>query len=754
MIDPKSNEAEWIWNPTQIQWRLVCAGALALMMAISALSFYGYAQRHGDSGLPIRQDDKKDWDYLRTVQDDFDIEEISAYLVFSGDDLLEKKNVIAMRAVVDDLREEDFVSALLWIDDIPIINVFGLADPLLPPNQSSEESFAASRKKLTEHPLTSGQLVATNGETVIVPIFFDWLSVESDEQITIEAVENAKRVVAENGASFDVGITGTVPLSVEQKLAHDRNNTKFRIIGYAIVAIVSIMLFRGILPAIVVASGAVTGIMWSLGFMFLLDQEGNPLTTAILPVLLAMVGLADGIHLGNYIRSKIREGFSNRQAAIAGVFSIGPACFLTSVTTAVGFGSLMLAESEFVKGFGKTCAIGVSVTFVAVVVLVPLLSCTRLGNTLAKGSGTDWTESSLEKFSWVIDWILRRKIAVSMIAILLTLGLSICFLFLPPDYNIHSVMPGSSHSTKWLLHCDREMGGIQFVRVVVEWDGEVEDRSAEILQVVRETETAVKSEPLLGNPLSVNNFLNSLPGDRDDLDHRLDLLELLPRQLVSAFHREDQRRTLMNIRVQDVGVAAYKPVLARTRDNFAAIEKAHPNFRVQLTGSTVLRSDRVYQIVVDLSKSLGAAAAIILVVLIIAYRSISLGLISIVPNVFPLAVTAFVLVVFDLPLDITAVCAFTVCLGIAVDDTIHYLGWYRQRKQLGAESAIRETFVKVGKPLIFTTVLMVVGFSTLLISELPNQNAFGIMACTTIGSALFGDLIFLPALLSWLEKSE
>ncbi len=131
-------------------------------------------------------------------------------------------------------------------------------------------------------------------------------------------------------------------------------------------------------------------------------------------------------------------------------------------------------------------------------------------------------------------------------------------------------------------------------------------------------------------------------------------------------------------------------------------------------------------------------------------------LISIIPNMFPLAVTGASMVLMGQTLELVSVCAFTVCLGIAVDDTIHFLTRYEEErlKTKDENEAIRAAFTGVGTALIMTTIVLVVGFSTVLFSDMRDQRIFAAMSGLTIGSALFGDLIFLPALLSRFTKNS
>ncbi len=156
------------------------------------------------------------------------------------------------------------------------------------------------------------------------------------------------------------------------------------------------------------------------------------------------------------------------------------------------------------------------------------------------------------------------------------------------------------------------------------------------------------------------------------------------------------------------------------------------------------------RIVGEVFHSLLLASVIIFVVITASFRSIRFGLLSVIPNVFPLATTAMLRACIDTSLDVSSAFSFAVCLGIAVDDTIHFLTRYRHERAAGHDvpTAIRGTFITVGSALVMTTVVMISGFASVMTSQLPTHFLFASMACTTIAAALLGDLILLPALLA------
>ena len=158
------------------------------------------------------------------------------------------------------------------------------------------------------------------------------------------------------------------------------------------------------------------------------------------------------------------------------------------------------------------------------------------------------------------------------------------------------------------------------------------------------------------------------------------------------------------------------------------------------------------RIIRDLTQSLILASIVIFAVMTCAFRSLTIGLIAAISNLFPLVATAAIRVWIDGSLDIASACAFTVSLGIAVDDTIHFVTRFQHERRRGADvaQAIHTSVRTVGSALVMTTVVMLAGMSTVLVCQLPSYRWFAAMSCSTIAAALLADLIMLPALMAFL----
>lgn len=671
-------------------------------------------------------------------------------LVVDAEDFFTKENSQSLRNVVESLEKLDYVQKVLWMESAPPLNIFGLREPIFPKPSASERQFAAAEQRALEHPLIGGQFLSQDGKTTLLLLTIDWLFVTSDADL----MENLKTVAIESMEQdhrehFEFLVTGQVPTYLTFMQANESNRVKFQVIGYGMVLLMAIFLFRGIRAVMIVSLAPILGVFWSLGVIRFFEFNDNPFNDVVLPVLLSLVGLTDGVHLMVEVRRQRAGGLSPLEAARQGIHKVGLACALTSLTTAIGFASLSMAHHEVVREFGWSCVIGVILTYFAVITAIPLASSSWLGNKLHIGHEKGLIDRNLNRISSLIDFVLRYPKVIGTTGIVLTVTLVGISLTLSPDERQVTSLPMHSEAARALNHMDQAFGGLEQGAVRVRWSEEIESDSPQVLEVVQETTSLLESESLLGSPVSISKLVDALPGEGEPVD-RVSLIDLLPPPLKRAFFTPEKREATVQFRVQDLGIARYGEVFERVEQELTELKAIYPEFSFEMTGSAVWRWRNLYQIVVDLAASLGSASIIILIVLAFAYRSLRLGLISIVPNVFPLAVTGAVLALTGQTLEIVSVCAFTVCLGIAVDDTIHFLTRYLEEGQHEADlqRAIRRAFIGTGTALIMTTIVLDTGFATVLFSDMRDQRIFGAMAGITITAALFGDLIFLPALLS------
>ena len=667
----------------------------------------------------------------------------------AADEFFSPAGARALRDVVEKLESLDYVRSVLWMDRIPTLNIFGLEEPLFPRAESSERRFALARERALSHPLIGGQLLSDDGRTLLLLVNFDWLFLRSDDDCMSGLRLEAEQAAAEHlGVELSFQVTGRTPIYITLIRTHRENQRKYQIIGYSVVLLMAIVLFRGIRAVLIVSLAPIMGVFWTLGILRYFHLQDNPFNDVILPVMLSMVGLTDGVHLMVEIRRQSAAGLNGRDAARAALDKVGLACFLTSLTTAIGFGSLTMAHHEIVQEFGLSCVLGVVLLFLAVVAVIPLACSTRLGRGVHVGHEKGLVDRNLVRIGGLVDFVLRYARPISVLAVVGTLVLVAVTLTLRPDDRIADSLPRSSEASMAMRRIDEAFGGLEFSSIDVHWSDAIPSDSPEVLQTIGKVDDLLRTEELIGHPLSIRSLLAALPGEGKPTE-RMSMLALLPPPLKRAFYVPEDRVANVTFRVRDLGIAKYGPAFERIEAGLSRIAEEHPSFTFHLTGTAAWRWRNLYQIVVDLATSLGSASVIIFVVLGLAFRSVRIGLISVIPNMFPLAVTGTFLVLAGQSLEVVSVCAFTVCLGIAVDDTIHFLTRFKEERDAGRNDleAIRRAFTGAGTGMIMTTLVLVVGFATVVFSDMREQRIFASMGALTVASALVADLILLPAVL-------
>lgn len=700
----------------------------------------------GLSGFSLLESRDADWgtdqDYeaLNDVDNAFtsQLASLPMLLVVEADDFFQSRRIRALWQAVAEIENLPGSHGVLWLGSIPHVTLFGL-QPVLPGTEADEAEILAAKDRVSRHPLIEGQLLSADGRTLLIGVFA-W-----ENKAMIDAQEAARVQLEPLGMT--VRMTGRVPLGRARKREFENDHERILYTAMVLIVGLALIIFRGLPAILITCSGPAVGLVWTLGWLALVGEELNELTQIILPVMAMIIGFTDSVHIVVHVRQERVGGKTQSKAAETAMQHVGLACLLTSITTAIGFVSLCIADAEIIQSFGRSSAIGVLVTFVAVVVVVPLLSGSRLGRNIHRGYERDLIGQNIERLSGSVDLVVRHARLVTLVGIGLTAGLSVGAFSLQPDDRLAHRIPHDCEEWQAMEHCDRAFGGIRFLRVLIDWP-EAMPRD-EVWNLLVRIENHLDQEETLGRSLSVRHWLSVIPGTEGP--GKLALASFLPSEFRYEFWNPDTRKAQVVSRMQDLGMTVYRPVLDRLEADFRIIEKQFPGLKLRVTGEAIVESRIVQRVVRELFHSLLLAAVVIFLVITAAFRSIRLGLLSIIPNIFPLAATASLRAAFfGTSLDISSACAFAICLGIAVDDTIHFLIRFQHEQESGhgTREAIRRTFVTVGSALVMTTVVMVSGFGSVMTSHLPTHFLFASMACTTITAALIGDLVILPALLA------
>jgi hydrophobe/amphiphile efflux-3 (HAE3) family protein len=688
---------------------------------------------------------------LRKLEEDFGASDADCVIVLAAADFITPPAVAVVSEVVARIQQMDDVErvmSLLSIRGQRRVGRYYL--PLVPSDATASATwFEEARASAAGHPLL-GRLLSEDRSTTLV---IARLSGSDHSEATLRRfVTKLKQIVSEvtRGSEVSASLTGLPVLRVEMIGSLMRDQLKFNITAMCAASSLCMLMFRSLYSTLLVMLSSSIGVIWTLGTMGWLGVPINMITSVIAPLVL-VIGVSDAIHLHLEMRRARAIGMSKLQAAQAGIRHVGLACALTSLTTCIGFGSLRLASLDVIRVFGTWSALGCILNYLAVITVLPLLTTAFPDKALV--GNFRLVEGATSRLTPLLIAITRRRQAIVLTAVFVTTLLFMQCLKLQTESQLTETIAATQPAYQALHKCDEQFGGGLPASVLVEWTPE---QAINLIPVLTEVHAAFDRQPHIHNPASLLNLLKSLPGSSPDLRRRIGQLKRLPEPIVHQFLNADGNRALVQARIPDVGSRTLDPEFDALEHDFSEIVERYPGFSVELTGGSVLSFRNLRLVARDLWRSLSAAAIVIIIVLSLAFRSLGLGAISALPNIFPLVCAASALALTGRPLETSSVVVFSMCLGIATDDTIHFLARFQHERTRGAtpSQAVNRTIEVVGEAILVTTVLLTIGFASFMLSQIPALQNVGQLACVALVTALLGDLVILPSLLLFVYDHE
>ena len=736
-------------------WKLISC----LVFAGTVLAFLGLWRLSFDvSPNDVFMSDNATSKQLEQLYEDFGHEDNEIVIVLEGDTLFDPDGLEKLRQYCDQL---DQLPAI-----VSVSSLFDLRDRrtgllVVPTYLHPDFDVEKLKTQVTKHPIGKNQLVSQDGSMLVV------VARVAGKSLRLSTLSAAVSEVQEVSHKYE-SQTGNKPLLAGHLVIRAETLESLRssmvsgsLFATLISALVALILFRGLWPVLICCAAPALGVLWTLGAMGWAGQQIGALGTVI-PTLVMVIGLSDAVHLLLETRRQLVIGKTRDEAMMQMLCRTGPACLLTSLTTVIGFGSLLLSETQSVQQFGLCAALGSSFALLADLLVLPILirytSSQRIVGKYAQ------TESPVSAWTgWVARFPLNHAKPLAVFGIVISTVLLVPAFQQNPDIIWTETLPQHSDATKALQRADAVMGGALRAHIVIQWPETREVSHRETLRVTGEVHQAVLQTHGINGPFSVLNVMETIPIKNHEDRYRQ--TQRLAGTRMARLVNENSRRLVVTAQVPNDGAAKLEENLMPLESRIAEIEKRHPGYSIHVTGTVVAAARNMRNFIGNLGMSLAVASAIIFVVLTLAFRSLRLGLISVIPNALPLLVTAAGLVLLGYPLQITSALTFSLCLGLAVDDTIHVMMRYRQlvsernidHPQKGDKVgtvdvrdsawAIRETIHQVGPALAITTAILVSGFAAMLISPMPGIQMFSLLGCIILVTAFLGDLVILPAIL-------
>jgi len=609
--------------------------------------------------------------------------------------------------------------------------------------------------------IPEGEFTRLHASEVLPGWLVGWLGLEpppADQTGIDRQIQALAR--AELGADVQTWLVGSAHIKAETTRTLVDDLLLVIPLAVLLIAAVSLASFRTLRGLFLPLTAIGISVAWTLGAMVAIDPMLNIITISV-PMLLLVIGFAYAVHVVSCYYHAVEEGPGEGSAALRGLEAVLLPTFVTSLTTVAGFFSLVTHPLAAIRQFGLYGGIGVAFAGLAAITFVPAVLQLLREPAPHGGSAHDAAHAQrpFDRFlAWLGEFDCRhaRPIfgVVAALSVLSALGI--------PRIDVNSTMvsnfPAGSEVRKAVEAVNTRLGGAGQINVVLETDYPKGFTEPSILAQVEALEAWLDEQPSVTGTSSVLDYIKLLHrAFNDDAAeaYRIPASRNLVTQLL-FFGASDQTKRLVDSQYQVANLLVRTTALDSgdlgdvVRSIEARLAELEPPLRGRVTGNLVLIAKTNDEIAVGQAISVTSAFGSIFVIMAVLFMSVRIGLIAMVPNVFPVLLYFGVLGWTGITLNVTTGLVASIVLGIAVDDTIHFFSNFNRfaRQHASETEGVKATLLHLGRPVTYASLALCAGFAVLGFSQLQQQAEFGWLAAGTLVAAGVADLTFNPALTS------
>ncbi len=736
-------DSGWRWTST-ILWnggRRVLIAILVIVSAFTLAAIPGLAKLDFDSQVrEIFRSASQEYDTYAEVLRFFPGVESDIVVLVRGA-IAEPKALdalLSLERALSDIRGVDHVVSLLSLPSVEQV----LLDPidLVMPERVDEQQVAAIAGLLQEEAPGMAHLIGDQGnlQLLLLRLSPGWETAEAYGALREPIRQLLGQTLDPAGLAFLMAGVPEMETAIREEALKD--TTRIIALAITLCTVVAWLLFRSLSILLTMAIGPCLGVVWTLGIMGHRGDDMTVFTTVLVP-LLFVIGYTNAAHV---IFAILRSAESCRwRRSSRALGEILPACAVAALTTAVGFGSLALSSSPLVSGFGVYSGLGTLLTLLGVIMVTPAMAALLGIGDRPRRTSVFWSIL----LSRLGNLVTRRPLAILLVAAVLIPPAIWLTLQLEADYRIRENFSPVSGFHRAITLGDQQLSGLITSHVLVRWAA---DEEPDLGTIVAAESRIIEAAEIIAEQRRIAGLSTLLPRGltAQDMTPR-DLDAIVPPGMLDRVLNADSGVALITIPLKDKGAKHHAPRLVAFENRLGQIDADFPDLTLSLTGLGPMTIKGSRENVREMARSLSMAMAFIFLVIVLVLRSLRLGLICMVPNLIPLVGVAAFMSLFFIPLQFNTVLVFTICIGIAVDDTVHLVFRYLAlRRTLPGVQALRESLSQVGLVMLFTTLVLAVGFFSLVTSQVVVVQLMGILGVTALVLALVADLLLLPALLA------
>lgn len=648
------------------------------------------------------------------------------------------------------------ISSLLDLEE-PIVSPFGVRYRKLL-DWTDEENLSKSEQKILESEKFKSNLISEDASFVLLILQHRQRIEKEEGDLLFEKVE---QLLTASGIPV-IYTAGKIKAQKEFVQLMQKEFSFFLGISLVLIVVLLMVIFRNVWGVIIPVLVIGIGVIWSISLSL---YAGKPLDvmSVMQPTILSVVGLAGMVHFFNHYLKHLREGFQKEDAIRKSFSELFIAVFLTCLTTSLGFISLYLTSVPSLRFFGLYTGVGVLLIFLSIILITPgLLYVVPPFESDKNGRFAAFWQMWMRKF---FTFVLNHKKKIVFVFVVCTVLSGISLRGLKVNGYILDNLPIDHELSSSFSFFDENFGGSKPLEIALNKGKAADDLlQREVMLEIEKLEKFVRktfSSSAIISPLTIVKEMNQAQNSGNEKAYMVPsqgqfprvraslnmIMDEMPLKVIS----DDLQSGRLSTRTEDMGSLLGKELKMKL-DDFVENHIQKDLLEVRITGTSHLIDISHESVTRQMAKGLGLAFILVAVIAGFLFRSWRISFFVLLPNIIPLLWMCGVMWLLGIELKLTTAILFTVAFGIAVDDSIHFMSKFRLELGKGKPwlYALKRTFLETGKAIILSTVILVSGFSVLMLSEFGVTYYSGILISLALIFALLADLMLLPILLLFL----
>ncbi len=611
-----------------------------------------------------------------------------------------------------------------------------------------------------------GLLFNENSDATLMAVSFDKKLLNTAyRNIIIENIQE-KTAQFEQISGVEVHVSGLPYIRTATSKLVSNEFVLFLGLSILVSAVILLVFFRNVFAVIFPILVVIAGVVWSLGCLVMFGYDITTLT-GLIPPLIVIIGIPNSILILNRYKAELQRGEPKLIAMRTATARVSITTLIANITAAIGFGVLCFTGSALLVEFGAVAALNVMFTWIMCLCLIPIIfSWLPTPKVKAEVHKKSFLDTVLLKIDHLVTNNSKR---IYLATVLLTLIALFGISKVRVNGYVVDDLPSQSTIQRDIKFFEKNFEGILPLEISVDTRRNNGVLNLSTLKRIEKVEEMIAEYPEFSKSISLNSgikyatqtFFNGgeefyrLPSEME----KNFILQYVANSgkgsgdMLNNFVSPDKRVARISFQMADIGSEKLSPLLDEIKLRTDSI-LSPSRYDVTFTGSSIIFSRGTDYMLRHLVESICIAIVLISLIRYVQFRSIGIMLISLLPNVVPLLITAGIMGFFGIDLKPSTILIFTIAFGLASDQTIYFLTHYQQEMLYGkhsAKQALTNTIKESGVSMTHIAFILFFGFGIFTASTFGGTVVLGLLLSVTLLVALVFNLTLLPALVRWLE---